>query len=46
MKSSVVRDYVLYIIMSKLIYSHYANKDEIFYYAIECSVVYKTDESL
>ena len=44
MKSSLVRDYVLYIIMSKLICSHSADKDGILHYTIECSVVYKIDE--
>ena len=44
MKCSLVRDGVLYIIMSKLIYSHSVDKDGILYHAIECSVVYKIDE--
>ena len=44
MKNSLVRDNVLYVIMSKLIFSHSADKDGIFYHAIECSVLYKIDE--
>ena len=44
MKWSLVRDYVLYVTMSKLICSHSSDKDGIFYLAIECSVVDKFDE--
>ena len=44
MKCALVKDYVRYIIMSKLICSCSADKDEIFYHAIECTVVYKIDE--
>ena len=39
-----MRNYVLYIIMSKLICSHSTNKNKILYHAIEYSVVYKIDE--
>ena len=41
MKCLLVKDYVLYIIMSKLLCSHSAIKDKILYYVIKCSVVYK-----
>ena len=44
MECSLVRDYVIYIIMSKLICSQSADKDEILYRAIDCSVIYKIDE--
>ena len=44
MKCSLVIDYILYVIMSILICSHYADKDEILYLSIEFSVVYKFDE--
>ena len=44
MKSSLVKDYILYIIMSKFICSHSSDKDGILYYAIERSVVYKINE--
>ena len=43
---SLVRDYVLYIIISKLIYSYSADKDGILYNAIEYSVIYKLMKSL
>ena len=44
MKCSLVRDYVIYVIISKLICSHSGDKDGILYHAIECSVVYNIDE--
>ena len=44
MKWSLVRDYVIYVIISKLIYSYSTDKDEILYHAIKCSVVYKIDK--
>ena len=43
MKSSLVRDYFLYIIVSKIICSHSVDKDRILYDAVECSVVYNID---
>ena len=39
-----MRDYVLNVIMTKLICSHSADKDGILYLAIECSAAYKFDE--
>ena len=39
-----MRDYVLYVIISILIYLYYADKDGILYHAIECNVVYNIDE--
>ena len=44
MKCSLVRNYILYVIISELIYLHSADKYEILYHAIECSIVYKIDE--
>ena len=43
MKCSLVRDYVLYVTISKLICSHSVDKDGILYHAIECSVIYEID---
>ena len=44
MKCSLGIDYVVYMIISKLICSHSVNKDEIPYHAIECSVIYEINE--
>ena len=44
MKSSLVRNNVLHIIISKLIYSYSDDKYGILYHAIECYIIYKTDE--
>ena len=44
MKCLLVRDYVLYAIISKLICSHSIDKDGILYHAIECNIVYNINK--